>query len=225
MRAGLTIAEQHRARRRQQRHPGAGARPRATTARWSSTTASRTSPQRRGGSGQYGNAINVFRADNVIVRGNRIGRAAFSAVRGNAASNLQIAGNTVDRHRRGRDLLRIRLRGRGDRQQHRRRRGARHFGDQLQRGRPARGGAGQPDPQSQDQASGRHRSERRGGRRHRGRGRRLGHRQRDRERADRRHQRRLGQVSCATSRWSATWCASRGFGITRFGRRTAPAPR
>ncbi len=49
---------------------------------------------RAGGSGQYGNAINVFRADNVIVRGNRIRNAAFSAVRGNAASNLQIAGNT-----------------------------------------------------------------------------------------------------------------------------------
>jgi uncharacterized secreted repeat protein (TIGR03808 family) len=48
-----------------------------------------------GGSGQYGNAINVFRAANVIVRGNRISRAAFSAVRGNAASNIQIAGNTV----------------------------------------------------------------------------------------------------------------------------------
>jgi uncharacterized secreted repeat protein (TIGR03808 family) len=47
-----------------------------------------------GGSGQYGNAINVFRADNVIVRGNRIRSAAFSAVRGNAASNLQILGNT-----------------------------------------------------------------------------------------------------------------------------------
>jgi uncharacterized secreted repeat protein (TIGR03808 family) len=47
-----------------------------------------------GGSGQWGNAINVFRADNVIVRGNRIRNAAFSAVRGNAASNLQIAGNT-----------------------------------------------------------------------------------------------------------------------------------
>jgi uncharacterized secreted repeat protein (TIGR03808 family) len=47
-----------------------------------------------GGSGQYGNAINVFRADNVIVRGNRIRNAAFSAVRGNAASNLQILGNT-----------------------------------------------------------------------------------------------------------------------------------
>jgi uncharacterized secreted repeat protein (TIGR03808 family) len=47
-----------------------------------------------GGSGQYGNAINVFRADNVIVRGNRIRKAAFSAVRGNAASNLQIVSNT-----------------------------------------------------------------------------------------------------------------------------------
>jgi uncharacterized secreted repeat protein (TIGR03808 family) len=47
-----------------------------------------------GGSGQYGNAVNVFRANNVMVRGNRISRAAFSAVRGNAASNLQILGNT-----------------------------------------------------------------------------------------------------------------------------------
>jgi uncharacterized secreted repeat protein (TIGR03808 family) len=47
-----------------------------------------------GGSGQYGNAINVFRADNVIVRGNRIANAPFSAVRGNTASNLQIVGNT-----------------------------------------------------------------------------------------------------------------------------------
>jgi uncharacterized secreted repeat protein (TIGR03808 family) len=49
----------------------------------------------RGGSGQYGNAINVFRAANVIVRGNRIARAAFSAVRGNAASNIQIVGNSA----------------------------------------------------------------------------------------------------------------------------------
>jgi uncharacterized secreted repeat protein (TIGR03808 family) len=47
-----------------------------------------------GGSGQYGNAVNVFRANNVMVRGNRIRNAAFSAVRGNAASNLQILGNT-----------------------------------------------------------------------------------------------------------------------------------
>jgi len=47
-----------------------------------------------GGSGEFGNAINVFRGDNVIVRGNRIRNAAFSAVRGNKASNLQIIGNT-----------------------------------------------------------------------------------------------------------------------------------
>jgi uncharacterized secreted repeat protein (TIGR03808 family) len=50
---------------------------------------------RSGGSGQYGNAINVFRAGNVIVRGNRIRNCAFSAVRGNAASNLQIQGNSI----------------------------------------------------------------------------------------------------------------------------------
>jgi uncharacterized secreted repeat protein (TIGR03808 family) len=50
---------------------------------------------RSGGSGQNGNAINVFRAANVIVRGNRIVNCAFSAVRGNAASNLQIEGNSI----------------------------------------------------------------------------------------------------------------------------------
>ena len=49
---------------------------------------------RAGGSGQNGNAINVFRAHNVTVRGNRIRNAAFSAERGNAASNIQIANNT-----------------------------------------------------------------------------------------------------------------------------------
>jgi uncharacterized secreted repeat protein (TIGR03808 family) len=48
---------------------------------------------RAGGSGQNGNAINVFRASNVIVRGNSIRGTAFSAVRGNAASNLLILDN------------------------------------------------------------------------------------------------------------------------------------
>jgi uncharacterized secreted repeat protein (TIGR03808 family) len=48
-----------------------------------------------GGSGQYGNAINAFRAGNVIVRGNRIKNCDYSAVRGNSASNIQIAGNSV----------------------------------------------------------------------------------------------------------------------------------
>ena len=48
-----------------------------------------------GGSGQYGNAINAFRAGNVIVRGNRIQNCDYSAVRGNSASNIQITGNSV----------------------------------------------------------------------------------------------------------------------------------
>src|SRR4051794_15856994 len=48
-----------------------------------------------GGSGQYGNAINAFRAGNVIVRGNRIKNCDYSAVRGNSAANIQISGNSV----------------------------------------------------------------------------------------------------------------------------------
>ncbi|KPF98199.1 nitrous oxidase accessory protein [Rhodopseudomonas sp. AAP120] len=48
-----------------------------------------------GGSGQYGNAINAFRAGNVIVSGNRIKNCDYSAVRGNSASNIQITGNSV----------------------------------------------------------------------------------------------------------------------------------
>jgi uncharacterized secreted repeat protein (TIGR03808 family) len=48
-----------------------------------------------GGSGQHGNAINAFRAGNVIVRGNRIKNCDYSAVRGNSASNIHIAGNSV----------------------------------------------------------------------------------------------------------------------------------
>jgi uncharacterized secreted repeat protein (TIGR03808 family) len=46
-----------------------------------------------GGTGQNGNAINVFRADNVIVSNNVINDSAFTAIRGNSASNLQITGN------------------------------------------------------------------------------------------------------------------------------------
>lgn len=48
-----------------------------------------------GGSGQYGNAVNAFRAANVIIRGNRIRNCDYSAVRGNSASNIQISGNSV----------------------------------------------------------------------------------------------------------------------------------
>ncbi|TMJ32868.1 MAG: TIGR03808 family TAT-translocated repetitive protein, partial [Alphaproteobacteria bacterium] len=45
------------------------------------------------------NAINIFRAANVMVRGNRIANCAFSAVRGNAASNLHVEGNSVSNTR------------------------------------------------------------------------------------------------------------------------------
>jgi len=48
---------------------------------------------RDGGSGQNGNGVNVFRAANVTVADNRIRGVAFSAVRGNAASNMQVTGN------------------------------------------------------------------------------------------------------------------------------------
>lgn len=46
-----------------------------------------------GGTGQNGNAINVFRADNVVVSNNVLNGSAFTAIRGNTAGNLQITGN------------------------------------------------------------------------------------------------------------------------------------
>jgi uncharacterized secreted repeat protein (TIGR03808 family) len=49
---------------------------------------------RDGGTGQNGNGINVFRAGNVIVSGNMVSGCAFSAIRSNGGSNIQIAGNT-----------------------------------------------------------------------------------------------------------------------------------
>lgn len=50
-----------------------------------------------GGTGENGNGINIFRAGGVHVSANRIADCAFSAVRGNAASNLQILGNNCAR--------------------------------------------------------------------------------------------------------------------------------
>jgi len=52
---------------------------------------------RNGGTGEYGNGINVFRAGSVIATGNRISDCAYSAVRGNAASNIQILSNSCAR--------------------------------------------------------------------------------------------------------------------------------
>ncbi|SFP71534.1 twin-arg-translocated uncharacterized repeat-containing protein [Mesorhizobium sp. NFR06] len=52
---------------------------------------------RSGGTGQNGNGINAFRAGNVIISGNIVADCAFSAIRANSASNLQITGNTCSR--------------------------------------------------------------------------------------------------------------------------------
>lgn len=47
-----------------------------------------------GGSGQNGNGINIFRAADVIVRGNHVRKTVWSAIRGNSASNFQVIGNS-----------------------------------------------------------------------------------------------------------------------------------
>lgn len=50
-----------------------------------------------GGTGPFGNGINIFRAGNVIVANNVVADCAFSAVRANSASNVQITGNNCAR--------------------------------------------------------------------------------------------------------------------------------
>jgi uncharacterized secreted repeat protein (TIGR03808 family) len=52
---------------------------------------------RSGGSGQYGNGINLYRADRVTVSGNRIADCAYSAIRANEASNVILTGNGATR--------------------------------------------------------------------------------------------------------------------------------
>jgi uncharacterized secreted repeat protein (TIGR03808 family) len=47
-----------------------------------------------GGTGQWGNGINVFRAHGVVISNNRIADCAFSAIRSNTGSNVQIVGNS-----------------------------------------------------------------------------------------------------------------------------------
>ncbi|WP_072372395.1 TIGR03808 family TAT-translocated repetitive protein [Hyphomicrobium sp. NDB2Meth4] len=50
-----------------------------------------------GGSGQNGNGVSLFRAGSVLVSANRITDCAFTAVRGNAANDIQIIGNSCAR--------------------------------------------------------------------------------------------------------------------------------
>jgi uncharacterized secreted repeat protein (TIGR03808 family) len=69
-----------------------------------------------GGSGQYGNAVNIFRAGNVIVRGNRIRSRLLGAARQHGVEPADRRQH-LHRPRRGRALRRVRLRGRAHRQQ------------------------------------------------------------------------------------------------------------
>ncbi|PSJ54321.1 TIGR03808 family TAT-translocated repetitive protein [Kumtagia ephedrae] len=52
---------------------------------------------RRGGTGPYGNGINAFRADHVMIANNSIVDCAFSAIRANSSGDIQIANNTCVR--------------------------------------------------------------------------------------------------------------------------------
>jgi uncharacterized secreted repeat protein (TIGR03808 family) len=50
-----------------------------------------------GGTGQNGNGINIFRADGVMVVNNHISDCAFTAIRANSASDIQISSNQCRR--------------------------------------------------------------------------------------------------------------------------------
>lgn len=52
---------------------------------------------RSGGTGQNGNGINVFRASGVMVANNSVSDCAFSAIRANSSSDIQITGNSCNR--------------------------------------------------------------------------------------------------------------------------------
>lgn len=50
-----------------------------------------------GGTGQWGNGINTYLADGIIVSGNHVSDCAFSTIRSNSCSNIQISDNTCIR--------------------------------------------------------------------------------------------------------------------------------
>jgi uncharacterized secreted repeat protein (TIGR03808 family) len=52
---------------------------------------------RDGGTGENGNGVNVFRAGGVLVTANRIADCAFTGVRANSASNVEIVANSIAR--------------------------------------------------------------------------------------------------------------------------------
>ena len=100
-----------------------------------------------GGSGQNGNAINVFRAGSVIDQRQPHRRLRLLGDPLQFGFQLPDDRQFLRPARRGRALCRIRVRGRHHRQQSGGQGRDRRLGDQFQRGRPARGGARQSDPQ------------------------------------------------------------------------------
>ena len=48
----------------------------------------------KGGTGQYGNGINTWQADGVMISNNHISNCAYSTIRSNSCSNIQITNNT-----------------------------------------------------------------------------------------------------------------------------------
>ena len=64
-----------------------------------------------GGTGQYGNGINTWQADGVMISNNHISDCAFSSIRSNSCSNIQITNNTCLRAWGDICLLRIRFSG------------------------------------------------------------------------------------------------------------------
>lgn len=64
------------------------------TVLWSRATVSPELPQKNGGTGPWGNGINVYQADSVIISNNHVSDCAFSTIRSNSGNNIQITGNT-----------------------------------------------------------------------------------------------------------------------------------
>ena len=48
----------------------------------------------KGGTGPWGNGINTYQADSVLVSNNHVSDCAFSTIRSNSCNNIQITGNT-----------------------------------------------------------------------------------------------------------------------------------
>ena len=124
-----------------------GARRPATTARWWSITASRTSPTNPAAPGSTATPSMCF-----ALITSWCAATAFKTRRSQRCAAMlrptcKSSVTPATRSARSRSMPNSASKAR-DRQQHRGRRRGRRFGDQFQRRRPARRGAGQPDPQS-----------------------------------------------------------------------------